>query len=56
MVQARVKCIADIINRLFKGVEAGEDVDLNVIKREATQKFKVRKPVLVAQKSPQDSV
>lgn len=46
-MQARVKCIAEIISQLFKGVEAGADVDLNLIKREATQKFKVKSCIML---------
>ena len=40
-MQARVQAIAEIINRLIDGVTHGKDVNLNDIKREATQRYKV---------------
>lgn len=36
-----MKCVSEIIQRLLAEVDAGGDVDLNDIKREATQKYKV---------------
>lgn len=36
-----MKCISEIIQRLLAEVDSGGDVDLNEIKKEATQKYKV---------------
>lgn len=36
-----MKCISEIIQRLLSEVDSGGDVDLNEIKRDATQKYKV---------------
>lgn len=36
-----MKCISEIIQRLLVEVASGGDVDLNDIKRDATQKYKV---------------
>lgn len=41
-MQARVKAVAEIVSKLVEGVTAGQDVDLNAIKRDATLRYKVR--------------
>ena len=46
--QARVKAVAEIVDKLVRGVQQGSDVDLNFIKREATSKYTLaRAPKLV---------
>ena len=47
-LQARVKAVAEIVDHLVRGVQQGDDVDLNLIKREATSKYALaRAPKLV---------
>ena len=43
-----MKAIAEIVDRLVRGVQQGDNVDLNLIKREATTKYALaRAPKLV---------
>jgi elongator complex protein 3 len=47
-LQARVRAIADIVGALVQGVKNGEDVDLNLVKREVSIKYGLGKaPKLV---------
>lgn len=43
-----MKAVAEIVDKLVRGVQQGSDVDLNFIKREATSKYALaRAPKLV---------
>jgi hypothetical protein len=44
-MQARVKAVADIVNKLVEGVTSGKDVNLNEIKRDAALRYKVHMAV-----------
>ena len=47
-VQGRMRAISDIVNALIAGVKAGQDVNLNTVKRQASMKYSLSKaPKLV---------
>jgi elongator complex protein 3 len=47
-MQGRMRAISDIVNALIAGVKAGQDVNLNAVKQQASRKYSLSKfPKLV---------